>query len=274
MKMMRFLTTHCLALLALSYSATAAELKPEAVAAFDRYVKATEARMKTEVSGDAPLLWLDRLAEDKRADVLAKLELGEVVIERLETRDGGGEIDIPSGMVHHWVGTVLLPGVTVEQTIAMVKDYGRYPDIYAPEVTASEVREQDGNRYHVYLRLYTKKIVTWVANTEHDVEYMHLDEKRVHVPSRSTRILEIEHPDSPREREKPEGNDRGFAWRLNNYCSFEERSDDTIMQCESITLTRGIPFLLGMIVRPFVTSVPKDKLTFTLEAARRHLAGE
>ena len=114
MKMMRFLTTHCLAILALSYSATAAELKPEAVAAFDRYVKATEARMKTEVSGDAPLLWLDRLAEDKRADVLAKLEMGEVVIERLETRDGRDEIDIPSGMVHHWVGTVLLPGVSVE----------------------------------------------------------------------------------------------------------------------------------------------------------------
>ena len=45
------------------------------------------------------------------------------------------------------------------------------------------------------------------------------------------------------------------------------------MQCESITLTRGIPFLLSMIVRPFVTSVPKDKLTFTLEAARRYLTG-
>ena len=66
-------------------------------------------------------------------------------------------------------------------------------------------------------------------------------------------------------------NDRGFAWRLNNYCSFEERAEGTLMQCESITLTRGIPFLFGVVVRPFVTSVPREKLTVTLQAARTHL---
>ena len=65
--------------------------------------------------------------------------------------------------------------------------------------------------------------------------------------------------------------DRGFAWRLNNYCSFEERAEGTLMQCESITLTRGIPFLFGVVVPPFVTSVPREKLTVTLQAARTHL---
>ncbi len=43
------------------------------------------------------------------------------------------------------------------------------------------------------------------------------------------------------------------------------------MQCESITLTRGIPFLFGVVVPPFVTSVPREKLTVTLQAARTHL---
>ena len=43
------------------------------------------------------------------------------------------------------------------------------------------------------------------------------------------------------------------------------------MQCESITLTRGIPFFLNMFIRPFVNGIPKDSLTFTLEAARRRL---
>ncbi len=252
-------------------AAGAAELKPETVAAFDRYVRLTEERMRAEIEGRAPFLWLDRLADAERDAVLARLRAGEVVVERLETRDGGEKVDVPSGMAHHWIGTVLIPGVTLDRTIALVQDYDRYPEVYAPDVRASMVRSRDGGRFEVHLRLHTRKVLTWVADTEHSVEYVAVGDTRMHVPSRSTRIVEIEHPDTPRERTKPEGDDRGFAWRLNNYCSFEERDEGTFMQCESITLTRGIPFLLGVVVRPFVTGVPREKLTFTLQAARRHL---
>ena len=251
-------------------AAAAAELRPETVRAFDRYVELTEERMRAEVEGLSPFLWLDRLDVAEREEVLARLRSGEVVIERLRTRDGRDEVDIPSGMVHHWIGTVLIPGATLDRTIAMVQDYDRYPEIYAPDVQAAEIRARVGNRFEVYLRLYTKKVLTWVAETEHAVEFVAVGDTRMHVPSRSTRILEIEHPDTPRERTRPEGDDRGFAWRLNNYCSFEERGEGTLMQCESITLTRDIPFLLG-VVRPFVTGVPREKLTLTLEAARRRL---
>ena len=260
----------CLALAASAAPAAAAELRPETVRAFDRYVELTEERMRAEVEGRSPFLWLDRLDAAGRDEVLARLRSGEVVIERFRTRDGGDEVDIPSGMVHHWIGTVLIPGATLDQTIALVQDYDRYPEVYAPDVRASAIREREGNRFHVYLRLYTKKVLTWVADTEHSVEFVPVGDTRMHVPSRSTRILEVEHPDTPRERTRPEGNDRGFAWRLNNYCSFEERDEGTLMQCESITLTRSIPFLLG-VVRPFVTGVPREKLTLTLEAARRRL---
>ncbi len=263
----------CTALAASAASAAAVELKPQTVRAFDRYVQLTEERMRTEVDGEAPFLWLDRLGASERDEALARLRSGEVVVERLETREGGDEVDIPSGMVHHWIGTVLIPGVALDRTIAMVQDYGSYPEIYAPDIRASEVRSHEDNRFDVYLRLYTRKVLTWVAETEHSVEFVAVGDSRMHVPSRSTLILEIEHPDTPRERTKPEGDDRGFAWRLNNYCSFEERDEGTLMQCESITLTRGIPFLLGIVARPFVTSVPREKLTFTLEAARRRLTG-
>ena len=261
----------CMVLAASTVAAAAVELKPQTVRAFDRYVQLTEVRMRAEVEGESPFLWLDRLDPAERDEVIARLRSGEVVIERLETRDGVDEVDIPSGMVHHWIGTVLLPGVPLDRTIAMVQDYDRYSEIYAPDVQAAEVRAREGDRFQVYLRLYTRRVLTWVADTEHSVEFVAVGDTRIHVPSRSTRILEVEHPDTPRERTRPEGNDRGFAWRLNNYCSFEEREEGTLMQCESITLTRGIPFLLGVVVRPFVTGVPPEKLTRTLEAARRRL---
>ena len=41
-----------------------------------------------------------------------------------------------------------------------------------------------------------------------------------------------------------------------------------------ITLTRDIPMGLGWIVGPFVTSIPRETLTFTLETTRRALVAE
>ena len=64
----------------------------------------------------------------------------------------------------------------------------------------------------------------------------------------------------------------GFLWRFNNYCSFEQRDEGTYMQCESVSLSRGLPFLVGAIVKPFVTAIPKETMTFTLAAARERLS--
>ena len=133
--------------------------------------------MNTEVEGEAPFLWVDRLPDDEREETYAKLRAGEVTIEKLETRVEGEKIDVPKATVSHWVGTVLIPGVTLDEMMAMVQDYDRYAEIYDPDVRASEIRERDGNRFRVYLQLHTQKVITWVANTEHDVEFIFLDEK-------------------------------------------------------------------------------------------------
>ena len=249
----------------------AAELKAKTLEAWERYVRVTEARMQTELVGQAPFLWVDSLADDEREKAYAGLRDGEIVIERRETRDGDLKIDIPDGKVHHWIGTVLIRGVTLDQTIALVQDYDRYAEIYSPDVRESRLLNRDGSRFRVYFQFFTKKVWTVVLNTEHDVEYQYLDAARVHVPSHSTRILEVEHPDTPDEREKLEGNDRGTMWRFNNDCSFEARDGDIYMQCESISLSRGIPFLVRPFVGPFVNGLPRDKLTSNLDATRRHL---
>ena len=249
----------------------AADLQAKTLEAWERYVLVTEARMQTELDGEAPFLWIDRLPEDDRDAAYARLGAGEVVIDRLETRDGDDKIGVPDGTVHHWIGTVLITGVTLDHTIALVQDYDRYAEIYSPDVREARLLNQEGSRFRVYFQFFTKNVWTVVLNTEHDVEYQHLGSARVHVPSYSTRILEVEHPDTPDARERLEGHDRGTMWRFNNYCSFEARDGDVYMQCESITLSRGIPFLLSAFLRPFVNGVPREKLTSTLDATRRHL---
>ena len=73
---------------------TLAELKPHTRAAFERYVRVTEARMAPELGGQAPFLWIDRHAPAERDAVLARLRRGEVVSEKLETRENGRSIDV------------------------------------------------------------------------------------------------------------------------------------------------------------------------------------
>ena len=195
----------------------AAELKAKTLAAWERYVAVTEVRMQPALDGEAPFLWVDRLAADDGEEAHGRLRAGEVVIERLETRENGDEIKVPDGKIHHWVGTVLIPGVTLDQTIALMQDYDRYAEIYGPDVRDAGLISQDGSRFHVYFQFYTKKVWTVVLNLKHDVEYRFLGDARAFVPSYSTRILEVEHPYTPDERVKPEGNDRGTMWRFNNW---------------------------------------------------------
>jgi hypothetical protein len=104
----------------------ASELTPQAVAAFERYVRLTEARMDGEVAGSSPFLWLDRQPGPDRARLVARLGRGEVVSAQLDTRDGTRRIDAPSALIHHWIGTVLLPGVPLDRAAAFVQRYERY----------------------------------------------------------------------------------------------------------------------------------------------------
>jgi len=260
-----------IALVAGSGSVEAAELRAETLEAFTRYVRLTEARMDAELRGDSPFLRVDRLEGSAGQQEYARLKRGEVVVSRLVTRDAGQTIDAPRGLIHHWTGTTFIPGVTVERVVALMQGYDRYQEIYAPNVQRSRTIAREGDRFRVYLRLFMKKVIGVVLNTENDVRYQQLGESRVHVRSYSTRIAEVREPGTKAETEAPVGNDSGFLWRFNNYCSLEGRSEGTYVQCESLSLSRAIPPGLGWIVGPFVTSIPRESLEFTLGSMRKAL---
>jgi hypothetical protein len=250
---------------------TTADLSPETTAAFDRYAALTEARMERELTRPESFLWLDALDERRRADAIAKVRRGEVVIERLQTRDRSSSIDVPDGMVHHWVGVAFVPGATVDAAVKLLQDYDRHPKVYAPNVAAAKTIESDGARFRVFIRFFMKKVISVTMNTEHEAIFTRAAPERAHSRIRSTRIAEVVEAGTPREREEPPGKGHGFMWRLNTYWRFLERDGGTYIQCESLTLSRDIPFGLGWVIGPFVTSVPKDSLTFTLERTRMAL---
>jgi hypothetical protein len=67
----------------------------------------------------------------------------------------------------------------------------------------------------------------------------------------------------------PVGQDRGLLWRLHGYWFYEERGGGVYITCESITLTRDIPFGLGALLSPVIHDLPGEALRKSLEQSRR-----
>jgi hypothetical protein len=248
-------------------AAAGAELQNRTIHAFDRYVRVTEARL----NGSAPFLWIDSLPDAKRRAALDTVRGRQLAIERLETTDNGREIDVPGGMIHHWVGTAFVQGASIDGALALLQDYNAHQRIYAPTVAASKLQSREGDRFSFFLRFVMKKVITVVVNSEHRAVFRRPAADRAEGWIHSTRISEVENPGQPNEREKPVGNDGGYLWRLNTYWRLQARDGGLYIHCESISLSRGIPVGLGWVVGPFVTSIPRESLTFTLETTRRQL---
>ena len=256
-----------LLLLLIAGDASAAELQPRTVAAFDRYVRLTEMRLDSK----APFLWIDSLPQAQRQERLNELRRTALVVERLTTRDAGREIDIPDGMVHHWVGVSFVPGATIDQAVRLLTDYDSHARIYQPRITRSKLFARHGDTFRFSLRFVMKKVIAVVVNSEYEGRFIRPAPDRADGRFRSTRIAEVEEPDTPAERELPVGRDGGYLWRLNTYWRLLERDGGTYLQCESVSLTRGIPAGVGWLVGPFVTSIPRESLAFTLETTKARL---
>lgn len=249
----------------------AAGLRPDAVAAFDRYVTLTEQRIDGEVARGQNFLWIDTLSEGRRAEMRRGLHDGGLIVERLETRDGSKSINAPGAMIHDWVGLVFVPGAQLNTAVAMMQDYDRHARIFSPNIAASKTLERSGSHFVVALRFYVKKMIAVTLDTENEADFVHLAPDRACSRIRSTHVTEVANAGTPRERPRLSGQENGFMYRLNTYWRFLERDGGTYIQCESLTLSRGVPFALGWILRPFVTQMPKDSLAFILERAKAEL---
>jgi hypothetical protein len=261
-----------LCLIAASSGVAAAVLEADTAAAFQRYVQLTEQRINAEVARSEDFLWIDTLPSSRRAELQRGLHQGGVIMERLQTRDGSKEIEAPGGLIHHWVGVVFVPKVTVKQAVALMQDYDHHSKYFSPAIAASRMLERDGNRFKVALRFHVKKIIAVTMDTENDAEFFHPSPDRAHSRIRSTRVTEIADAGTPQEKPKRPGEENGFMWNLNTYWRFLERDGGTYIQCESLTLSRDVPFALAWIIRPIVTQMPKESLTFTMGKAREALA--
>jgi hypothetical protein len=230
-----------------------AEPPAGAVATFNSYIGAVEARLARQHGARDGFL---------ASEATAQLRRGEVIVERM-TPVGGGEF--PGAMLHDWRGTAFVPGATAADFERLMKDLAGFPRYYAPQVVQAKGLAQ-GDHIQAVMRVRQKHVITVVEDIAYDVTFARLDAQHGYSISRSTRIAEIDAPGTAKEHALGPSEEHGFLWRLNSYWSYEERDGGLYMQIESVSLTRAIPTGLGWLIGPFVESVPRESLEFTLHS--------
>lgn len=254
----------------------AATLSAKTVKAFDGYVEVAEARMKREESKPGDFLYIQSLPKTQYGQILSTLMHGGVYVQQIHTRNAKGErIDIPGGMIHHWVGDIYIPEKTISSALEVLRDYSNFKNYYKPEIIRSRlISREDEQNYKVYLRMQKKSIVTVTLDTWYDIHFIPLGPDRGYSRSISTRIQQVEDFGTPDEHLDPVGQDSGFLWRINSYWRYEKRDNGVIIEWESIALSRDIPFLLAWLVKPLVRSIARETVQNMLTATRKAVISE
>jgi hypothetical protein len=221
-------------------------------AAFTKIVAAREASLAGQRGSNQPLV---------TGPSRDRVRQGELVIEKLTPAQ---DADPPGAMLHDWRGTAFAPGATAADFERLMQNFPAYPKVYAPQVIRAAVTAHDDDHYRVSMRVQQRHVITVVMDTDYDVTFGRRDPTHGWSSSRSTGIREIENPGTDKEHALGAKEEHGFLWRLNTYWTYEERDGGLYVEIESVSLTRSIPRGLAWIVRPFVESVPRESLEFTL----------
>jgi putative flippase GtrA len=215
----------------------------ETVAAWDRYVAETEAR----------------IARGRRDDPIGRTNTREsrgIAPRSIECE--GESVSVVNGTISRWRGVVFLPGISLDELLRRLRDPGTPPP--QEEVTAARVLSRTSDSLRVYMRLVRKAIVTVSYDTEHEMRFERWTSRVATARSVATRIEEVG------------GEDHGFLWRLNSYWTYRAVDGGVMVQLESLTLSRNVPVLARPIASPVITRISRESMIRTLEALQRAMS--
>jgi hypothetical protein len=236
----------------------ASTLKPETIAAWNESVEEADAAHRARLVAGATFLWT---YED--SDRLQRVKQGEIVIAPGQTEN---PLRVPGGLIHHWAGAMFLPQRTIDELLAITRDYDRYKDYYIPLVAHSKMITRTDALDRYSLTMTNKQ---FLATGAFDVEYTSTNtrpsaERQCSITG-STRLREVAHFGGPNERRIPEGEGSGYLWKLHSIYRIEQRDGGIYVETEMMVLSRDIPVALRFIVNPIVRRLSRNSLHRSLQ---------
>jgi archaetidylinositol phosphate synthase len=216
------------------------------VTAFDRYVDATHARIQME-----------------RGRPMQPLPGGSqaTTVWEMVAPSHGVAIDVPDALVNHWRGRTFIPHVDMATVLARVRQVETL--LRQPDVVTARILPQGPDRDVVLLAITRSQVLTAHYDTEHDVRYTRLGPGRVASDSVATKIREVGGKGDVAPHE-----DRGFLWALRAWWRYEAVPGGVLIECESVSLSRPVPYVVRPVVGPMVTRFARESMERTLTSLR------
>ncbi len=259
-----------LAVLLLLLSATlseAAEPKQETLRAWDDYIRSVDLNVAQRAAGSRPFLWVDDSPEMQR-----RVQHNEVVITNHDPRK------VPQGLIHHWVGAMFVPNLSLDQVMSVLKSYDRYNELYKPLITKVAVLERDGDNVKLNVVAVQKAFsVTAAVETDDEVKIVRPAPNRVLITSTAVRVQEIADYGQPSQHLFAEAKRPGYVWRTVEVQRLEQRDGGVYVEFETVSLSRGIPLEVRWLIKPLTDNLPRklmlDMLNDTRVAAQQGHGG-
>jgi hypothetical protein len=249
-----------------SVNATAATLKPETIAAWEKFIQTVSEVSLERAQPGHTFLWT--FEDPARA---AKVVNGEMLAAPASAQN---PTKVPGGLIHHWVGAMFVPGVQLDELIQITRDYDRYKEFYGPSVVASKTVAHDGadDRFSMMLLnhvFFSKRAL----DADFQLTSVRVDQRRCYTISRSTRVQEIDAYGQPGEHRVPEGEGGGYIWKLWNVSRFQQRDGGVYVEMETVALSRDIPGAIALVANPIVRRVSRNSLLISLKQTQAAVRG-
>jgi hypothetical protein len=208
-----------------------AQTKPQTRAEFDRYVSAAESRMDAQKAFPPA---------DRGKDV------------RTIAANGANPHSLPGGQLYDWIGTVFIPGASLDKLLRMLQDYDHRATYFPETIASSKLLCRDGNRRFRYtMRLKEPAVI----DVESEVLWDPVADRRCRCRSYSTKTAEV-------------GKDHGYLRQLNSYWWFAEADDGVYVRAETITLSDEFGAMTRALGSMLMGINPEKSLKHSLTSMR------
>lgn len=249
-------------------SANAAELKEATLNAWDNYLKQEDRSIEKRAADGECFFWAD---EDPAR--YKEVRAGSLLVQPIGEHN---PLHVPSGLIHHWLGVVFIPGATPEDVFSVTRDYGQYNDYYKPGVADAKLISSSPLKDVFTIRFVNNSVLSKTSLVGmYTTDFVRLSEKKWYSVSATTQMREIRDFGEGNEKQLSPDQGSGYIWRLHSSGRLEQRDGGTLVEIEAIALSRDVPRSLRWFVDPIVRRISRESLekslTETKDAVRAHL---
>ena len=204
--------------------------KPQTQREFDAYVQSAETRMGA-----------------RKAVTVANSQKAVQTIEA----NGANPHKLSGGQLYDWIGTVFIPGASLEKLVRMLQDYDHRPTYFPETIASAKLLCRDGNRFRYTMRLKEPAVI----DVENEVLWDPVTDHRCHCRSYSIRTAEV-------------GKDHGYLRQLYSYWWFAEVDKGVSVQAETITLSDEFGAMTRALGSMLMGINPEKSLKHSLASMR------